>query len=224
MRKAAVVLAIAVSALISTAAAQTITVPGGGSVGGWGVGGIQTVGQTFTSLNSRLDNFTFWLRSEAGPPISFRAYVFQWDELNFRATGPALYVSGLLVSPVLSSFAPYSFAAATTVTTGGRYVAFLSINSSSGLFASVESSLTDVYAGGTFAYTSLPPMLFAWNTYTGIGGSPPPRDLRFDASFSAVPEPSSVILTAVGLAGVGVAMRRRQRRMARRVALEGMTG
>lgn len=221
MKKSLIAL-FATAALAQSLAAQSLIVPGGSQVGGWGVGGIQTVGQTFTALNSRLNGFSFWLKNEVGPPVTFIAYVFQWDDVTFRATGPALYVSAMSVSPpppALPGFTPYSFLTSTALTTGGRYVAFMSVVGFNGLFASVESSATDVYSGGTFVFTSRPPMLFAWDTYSGIGNSPPPRDLRFEASFSPVPEPASILLMAVGLAGIHVATRRR--RVARRAPSPG---
>ena len=175
--------------------AQTISTPGGTVVAGWGIGGLQSVGQTFIAPGPRLADFSFWLTDGGTPPVTFFAYIFAWDEASFRATGPALYVSTPQISPppMLPTTIRYSYAPDLPVVTGSRYVAFMS--ATGGALASVESSVSDSYAGGSYVYTNLPPMVAAWSTYTGVPPFPPPRDLRFEANFVGagvvVPEPSS---------------------------------
>lgn len=64
----------------------------------------------------------------------------------------------------------------------------------------VEVTTTDSYAGGTY--------LVPFNDFAPTPG----RDIRFEAEFTSVPEPSTVVLLGAGMLMIGVGAGRRHRR------------
>ncbi len=220
LRSCTSVLLIAIACLWSrTAAADAITIstiPADGLghelVGNFGEPNAATVGQTFIApAAGQLERFTFYLFHDTDTgPARFKAYVSAWD--GEKPTGPLLYTSGeqQLTTPHVAT--PVTFdTRGVPMTPGLSYVAFLS---ASGLFDGVPDItslfiLGDTYAGG--GHVALGngndfSQVFA-RSWSGLS----PRDVAFTAKFSAVPEPSTMVLLGIGLAAAASARRRRAR-------------
>jgi hypothetical protein len=208
-------------------AAQTTIGAGGGDVAqSWGKDNSQTYGQTITvPTDNVLTSFSFWLGrtstnfpTPSEPSLSFMAYVYEWSTATSRATGPALYTSGLFThnATPATPFTEYSFGTGgLSLTTGSVYALFLS---TSGLAGSGriqwEAPGSDAYSGGDFVFQNNGENTGLWTTSAWSTFSSAP-DLRFEATFvgssSVVPEPSTWIMLATGLLALGlVAMRRRR--------------
>jgi hypothetical protein len=199
----------------SSAAAQTLSIPGGGSIGTWGhaaTGATPTYGQTFSALSSPLADFSFWLQRSSGGAQSFRAYIFAWT--GGTITGPALWTSGVLTAPTLES-PGFERTTATvgglSLTAGATYVALFSTlgeANSSGRYR--FETATSTAPAGDFVYNNLNAAQAAALTSGWQVGQF--NDLRFEANFAAstVPEPGTWALLGTGLLSVaGVARRRR---------------
>lgn len=122
----------ALVALSVPASAQVIdTLPlwnGSTFISSYGVTNTATYGQTFTpnAAQTKLSGFTFEI-GFASAPITSQAYVYQWDSVNNRIVGPALFTSGLIN---VATGASYSAVTVNTgslaLTAGQQYVVFMS--------------------------------------------------------------------------------------------------
>lgn len=211
---------IALLSLSSGAGAQTVisTTGGGAPITPFGKPDAQTFGQTFTSpVNNVLQGFTFYMTP--APSLFFRAYVFAWDQVLGRATGPALYTSAPIIGPgpIQPGFLPVNiFTGSLILNPFSPYVAFLSSSGQNtageiALQSSWESPGTDQYSGGAFVYLNNGENTGAFTTQTwstnrqGVGS-----DVRFTLFFAQVPEPSSLVLVGLGLVSVATASFRRR--------------
>lgn len=214
-------------ALCKIGTAETIidntTIWGGQDVGTWGEPPqTATHGQTFTvGTDTRLDSFTFYIAHDSShDPLTFAAYVMQWDPTGKHATGPILYQSGTLhstdagVTPVHASFSVQPLSVSTggvELTTGQQYIAFFSasvVNAGDGR-GWIGYSPGNNYSGGEFAFIGNGTNFAALSTSQWTTGFPETGgDLAFKMAFN-VPEPSTVCL---GLVGIGLVLRRRPQR------------
>jgi hypothetical protein len=181
-------------------------------------------GQTFTVPtvpDTRLQSFSFWLAGNTD--FAFRAFLMAWDDASFRATGPILFESGdrtTVSGPVLPPDRFDFDAGGLTLTAGAMYVAFVTPYSSPTPTTSQAGSgfmFSSTYSGGMFVQAfprqDLAPLdaqlvSSSWTGNLFNSGS----DLAFAATFGAavVPEPSTVIFVATGLAAIAAFARRRR--------------
>jgi PEP-CTERM motif len=200
---------------------------GGGSfVQSWGkdagLPNTQTYGQTVTvPTDNILTSFSFWLgRTSTNFPdpsdvsLSFMAYVYEWNDGALMATGPALYTSGVYThnATPATPFTEYTFSTGgLSLATGSMYALFLSTSGLAGDgHVQWEAATTDEYLGGNFIFQNNAEDTGEWTASPwGVGFA---SDLHFEANFTAattVPEPATVALLSVALAGLGFSRRRK---------------
>ena len=205
---------------------DTTLAPIGSTIYPFGETQSSTFGQTFTVTGTEtvLDSFSFRLDDydPSASTVSFKAYVYAWD--GAKSAGPQLFASGALSTTHNSGLEGYEQFLIDTggleLVSGQQYVAFFN---ASGFFydgiantvATWELTGQDAYKGGQFVYDltgddfgSL--MTSAWT----CSAMTCPFDMRgrdtwFQANFSSVPEPSTLMLTLAGAAVLGLARRRR---------------
>jgi len=203
--KAALVTALALSALIPAHADTTINNPGNSTVQPWGITNTATYGQTVLvpAGENFLTSFTFTFDSGPDSQTPFRAHVFSWNGVN-AATGSSRFTSGILNAPATFPSAVTVNTGFVPVTPGETIVLFFS---TSGLQAGQpdagyiwSSSPTNNYADGDFVFINNGDDTSQWTGGTwdvGFGSAP---DLRFTATFVsgrggvAAPEPASLLL------------------------------
>ncbi|MBN8942035.1 MAG: autotransporter outer membrane beta-barrel domain-containing protein [Rhizobiales bacterium] len=176
------------------AQAQTIdTTPvwnGSSFISSWGVTNTATYGQTITgdAAHHQLTGFTFYINSSNAPtPPQYQAYVYQWDSVNQRVTGPALYTSAVMTAPGGNTYVPVTFNTGTiTLTSGQQYVLMLTTSGIPQACCSAYryGSVSDVYSGGKFVFINNGPDFNQLGTVTWSSIN---SDLAFIANMLAGP-------------------------------------
>jgi hypothetical protein len=179
----------------------------------------QTYGQTITSpvTGNILSSFSFEIEPVSGASVNVAAYVYAWDSVNDRATGPALYTSAPVTISGAASFQLVTFnTGALALTPGAQYVLFGSSTSLTGTGDLIWGGPQgiDPYAGGTLVYLNNT-LTSEWTTQTWTQTYNGINDFAFKATF--VPEPETYLLLGGGLLAIGLTGRYRRRVTARRV-------
>jgi hypothetical protein len=191
----------------------------------------ETYGQSVTApaYASSLQGFSFIIQDVndfeglgVPGPITYQAYVYQWDSAGGHLTGPALWTSPMLQTSGTNTgaFLTTSFATpGVAVTPNQQYMLFLTTD---GIASPTDGNtdwafpFSDVYAGGAFRFVNSANFAdlstTAWSDSSAFG-SGAGDDLIFTAAF-AVPEPMSVGLFGCALAGLVLLHRRQDRNAA----------
>ena len=176
------------------------------------------VGQTFLAptTDTRLDQVSFWAASAT--PGSFTAYVFAWDAATNRATGPALFTSARTALPTGDVNSRIDIATGgVELTAGQAFVAFLSVggtaNAEGRFVVDWGTHFDNPYAGGRNVLQLSPVDAPRWTTqaWTGFADDDLHFAFAFNSDANVVPEPSTYVLLATGLAGLATVARRRRR-------------
>ncbi len=222
LRRTTIAAVLACAALFAApATADTISNPTNSysfpSLSGALEGGAQTqyIGQTFTApVTGALTNFQFTLNSSS--LTSLYGVVYAW---NGSKPGAKLWRSAVISGAAgLKDFNP----AGVTLAKGQTYVAFLGTYGIAGNAGSASVGTCLTFVGCTS--NSVPNLgtMITGNVYADGVEFKPVINNAFDATFSAtiapsaVPEPATWAGMMLGMGGIGVALRSRQRSAGRR--------
>ena len=227
MRRLVVLVSLALGLSASTAHASAIVVGTNNRQSSFGETATPAVGQTFTSIGSVMNDFTFafddFITGQHPGFTIFQAYLYAWDEANNRPTGPQLYQSPTLSTTNNGGLGGNEFftlnMGATPVANGNQYILFFSVfgltnGIPDAVFFPVEQSNVGgfvPYPGGDFVFSNASSFgnLFNTNAWTPVSS----LDLSFTANFDTVqtPEPMSMALVGTGLVTLGRSLRRRRK-------------
>jgi hypothetical protein len=208
------------------ACASTLTIPNNGgtvfiqeTTGSPSSSAPRSLGQTFSvpapTTDNLLTEFDFFLAANTDATFDYEGYLFQWDPVNTRATGPALFQSAirngtqpasfsglaLLLNPALQYIALVTTQGVVNNTFSNG---LLNHNSGNAYLPGQAYQQNSAVAGNSGVGT--------WTTaaWTAVNGN---TDFQFTAVFaspSSVPEPSSFALFCMGAVAVVIARFRRR--------------
>ncbi len=198
---------------------------GSNSITSYGTPDTTTYGETFIApADNVFQDFTFYINPSG--TLYSKAYVYAWSGgLSYgqgpgKATGSALYASpsSIVLAGNNGVFQPVTVnTGGITLTPGDAYVMFLTLSNPSDYAASNGNSSWGTVAhpspndgGGSFVWDNNGNNFSAltssaWSTFENFG------DLSFKAVFtrSSVPEPSTLILTLMGLLSLAIVAKKR---------------
>ena len=192
------------------------------SIGMFGYPNTATYGETITALSvdTLLTSFSFEMNlpgKASGQPSNtlFKGYVYAWD--GDSASGAQLFASPV-IDKSTNGFELITFdTGGITLTSGATYVLFASTSGLQGAGLGTWGRPDgNVYSGGEFVFLNNGSDASLWTTSPWLKGDlGPGGDLAFKATFSSrpnsVPEPTSLVLLSVVLAGVVASCRRGKR-------------
>lgn len=206
---------------------------GSNQVSPWGAGAemTSTYGQSITAPGgiSRLDTFSFRVAGNGAALINtnYVAHVYGWNSTTRLITSSALWSSGTLSTGTINNgvFTALSFSPGITITPGTEYMLFLTTagvsqagNSGAGRwgFSGTTIGGLDNYSGGGFFFNNTSSFASLsstpWSSPQTFGFGVAGADLAFTATFSsasAAPEPGTLALLTLGIAGELIARRRK---------------
>ena len=189
-----------------------ITITSGNlGIGSWGPAN-STYGQTFLlpDDDNFLISFSFDILS-LNDSFPFVSQIYEWK--NNRPFGPALYTSSISTSPAPSSqYTRFTYNANVFLSPGKRYVAWVTNypngvsvggNTDGSVAGQMLGKSGNPYSDGQFVWSlGTDPTTSDWSISANN------QDAVFNASFTAVPEPSPLLLSSILVGGLLFRIRR----------------